>query len=353
MTELLDVLKRRIRAGGPIPVSEYMSACLLHPQFGFYCRKDPFGSAGSFTTAPEISQMFGEIVGMFLAQVWLDQNSPGEFTLAELGPGRGTLMADLLRSARVVPGFREAAKVVLVEHSPELKKRQLSSLDERNIDWVNFSCDLPDKPLYLIANEFFDALPVRQYVKRQSAIEEIRVGLDNGRLVPGISRLAPEAPDTRDSDIAGSEIVELRPSAEAVLRPICEKISEFGGVALIVDYGDWEIRGSTLQAVHRHGRVDPFSSPGCADISAHVDFKSLSGLAGEAAVTEMTTQGEFLLRLGIRERARKLSKNLKGRALEEHAAAFERLTSPEQMGSLFKAVAFYSRHFPLPPGFSK
>ena len=353
MTELLAVLKRRIHAGGPIPVSEYMSACLLHPKHGFYSRKDPFGNDGSFTTAPEISQMFGEIIGVFLAQVWLDQNSPGEFTMAELGPGRGTLMSDLLRSSQVVPGFLEASNVILVEHSPELIKRQLSSLKERNVEWVNFSSELPDRPLFLIANEFFDALPVRQYVKRQGESAEIRVGLNCGRLVPGVSAIAPGVSASKNSEFTESEIVELRPSADAVLRPIGEKIAKFGGVALVIDYGDWETRGSTLQAVRRHARVDPFATPGCADISAHVDFKSLSDSAGEAAVTEMTTQGEFLLRLGIGERARILSKKLAGRALEEHMAALERLTDPEEMGSLFKAIALYPRQFPIPPGFAR
>ena len=353
MTELLAVLKRRIRAGGPIPVSEYMSACLLHPQHGFYFRKDPFGSDGSFTTAPEISQMFGEIVGMFLAQTWLDQGSPRSFTLAELGPGRGTLMSDLLRSTRIVPGFLEAAKVILVEYSAELMKRQFESLGKRRIEWVKFASELPDKPLFIIANEFFDALPIRQYAAKRGALEEVRIGIKDGQLVPGITTVLPGGTNEMDLEFPNSEIVELRPSAEAVVRPIAEKISRFGGVALVIDYGDWETRGSTLQAVRQHSKVDPFAMPGHSDISAHVDFSSLAECAGEAAATEMTTQREFLLRLGIGERARILSKNLAGRALEEHMAALDRLTNTNEMGSIFKAMAFFPRDASIPPGFAR
>ena len=352
MTELLAVLKKRIRAGGPISVSEYMSACLLHPQFGFYSRQEPFGIDGSFTTAPEISQMFGEIIGLFLAQAWLDQNSPGEFTLAELGPGRGTLMSDVLRSTKVVSGFLEAANVAIIEQSPKLSRRQISSLKDWSATRLELASELPDRPLFLIANEFFDALPVRQFVKRRDSLAEIRVGLNGDRLAPGIAPVAPIGPNRNPTVIPVSEVVEVRPSAESVMRPISEKIARFGGVALIVDYGDWNIRGSTLQAVCRHGKVDPFAAPGHADISAHVDFGSLAGLAGNAAVTAMATQGEFLMRLGISERARILAKKLCGPALENHLAALRRLTDPDAMGSLFKAISLYPRHAPAPPGFT-
>ena len=175
--QLTDRLLTRIRNDGPLSVADFMTDCLLHPQFGYYTTRDPLGAAGDFVTAPEISQMFGELIGLALAQSWLDQGRPARFVLAELGPGRGTLMADLLRAVRGVPGFLEAADIWLVEASPVLQAQQAQALAGHAPNWVPQVQDLPDAPLWLIANEFFDALPIRQFLRDGDGWREKRVGV--------------------------------------------------------------------------------------------------------------------------------------------------------------------------------
>ena len=196
MTPLARLLAERIRETGPITVADYMAECLLHPVHGYYTTRDPFGAAGDFTTAPEISQMFGELLGLALAQAWLDRGSPAPFTLAELGPGRGTLMADILRATKGVLGFHAAAQVVLVEASPHLRKVQAVTLSGHAPRWCDRVEDLPEAPLFLIANEYLDALPIRQFQRGPDGWQERLVGLRDGALTFGLSALLPEVPDT-------------------------------------------------------------------------------------------------------------------------------------------------------------
>ncbi len=213
MTPLAALLVKRIREGGPITVADYMADCLLHPAHGYYTTRDPFGAAGDFTTAPEISQMFGELVGLALAQAWLDQGAPARFTLAELGPGRGTLMADVLRATRGVPGFHAAAEVVLVEASPVLRGVQRQTLGAHPVAWAEETQALPDQPLFLIANEFFDALPIRQFQRDTDGWRERLVGVQDDRLVLGLSAPLPEVPDLPAFRTAGpGDLVELCPA---------------------------------------------------------------------------------------------------------------------------------------------
>ena len=351
MTPLAALLVERIREDGPITVAEYMADCLLHPTHGYYTTRDPFGAAGDFTTAPEISQMFGELLGLALAQAWLDQGALCPFTLAELGPGRGTLMADMLRATKAVPGFHRAAQVVLVEASHHLRQVQAETLARSGarVCWADGVDDLPDAPLFLVANEFLDTLPIRQFQRGPDGWLERLVGLVDGQLAFGLSDPLPKVPDLPAFRSAppGALIEDCAP-ARHVAAAIADRVAGHGGLGLLIDYGDWRSRGDTLQALRRHAFENPLAHPGEADLTAHVDFEALSAFAPSNAYT---TQGALLLRLGIEARADRLARNLSGAALESHLAALRRLTHPEEMGSLFKVLALTRASAPLTPGF--
>ena len=351
MTGLLALLTRRIGAGGPITLADYMADCLLHPEHGYYATRDPLGAAGDFTTAPEISQMFGELLGLSLAQSWLDQGAPAPFTLAECGPGRGTLMADILRATRIVPGFHAALSLHLVEASPALRTTQARTLGRDDITWHDTVEDLPDAALWLVANEFFDALPIRQFQRDGAGWRERQVGLDDtGALALGLSGLcSPPELTARLDDTQDGDIVELNPAAVAIATTIGARIATHGGAAIMIDYGDWLTLGDTFQAVRGHAPGDPLADPGQADLTAHVDFAALAA-ATPSAHSRLTTQGVFLERLGITDRARALAASLTGDALEGHIAAHRRLTHPQEMGTLFKVIAFYPKGGTPPPG---
>ncbi|MYA86883.1 MAG: class I SAM-dependent methyltransferase [Boseongicola sp. SB0662_bin_57] len=353
MTELERRLVQRIRSTGPMTVADYMHDCLLHPEFGYYSRHDPLGVSGDFTTAPEISQMFGELLGLALAQAWLDREAPRPACLAELGPGRGTLMADMLRASRTVPEFPEALSVHLVEASPVLRDLQRKAID-RQLHHHDTIESLPRIPLFLVANEFFDALPVRQFQRDGAMWRERMVGVGNdGNLNLGLSDpVSPESLAGRLGDTRDGDIVEIRPAASAIAGSIGERITEFGGLALVVDYGGQRSLGDTLQAVQAHRSVPPLTDPGTADLTAHVDFEAIAHAARPAAHTRVIPQGEFLERLGIVQRAERLAARLKGSALESHVAALRRLTHEDEMGTLFRAMALYQEGAPLPPGFT-
>ena len=276
MTPLADLLIARIRATGPINIAEFMSECLLHPKHGYYSTRDPFGQAGDFTTAPEISQMFGELLGLSLAQCWLDQGSPTPFVLAELGPGRGTLMADVMRATQKVTGFHSAAQLHLIEASKHLRKVQRETLAGLQPVWLDHVVKLPDAPLFLLANEFFDALPIRQFTRHTQGWQEHLVTAGDGTLAfalsePGnIARLEHRLDDTKSGDI-----VEVCEPAGPIVTEVAAKISEHGGAAIVVDYGGWHSLGDTLQALRNHEYENPLAQPGQADLTAHVDFEAL------------------------------------------------------------------------------
>lgn len=354
MTPLHDILARRIAATGPISLADYMSECLLHPDHGYYTRAEPFGAAGDFITAPEISQMFGELLGLWVAQSWLDQGSPA-FTLAELGPGRGTLMADVLRATRTVPGFHTAAAVTLVEASPRLRDLQRATLGNHPVTWADSADTLPDAPLFLLANEFFDALPIRQFTRHARGWAETMVGLDAGRLTLG--RSAPvnlASLSHRLADTAPGDVVETCPAAAPVMDAIARRIARNGGAALVIDYGGWRSRGDTFQALRGHRFTDPLAAPGTADLTAHVDFEPLAAAATAAGARAHgpVGQGELLERLGLTHRARVLAARLTGAALDSHVKAHHRLTHPTEMGTLFQALAVTPPDAPLPAGFA-
>ncbi|MGR3370386.1 class I SAM-dependent methyltransferase [Sagittula sp.] len=349
MTALKDIVTRQISRTGPLTLADYMALCLSHPEHGYYATRDPLGAGGDFTTAPEISQMFGELIGLALAQSWLDQGAPDPFVLCELGPGRGTLMADALRATARVPGFHDALTLHLVETSPALRAEQAGRLP--GAAWHDSVVSLPEAPLFLIANEFFDALPIRQFQRHAKGWQERVVGLKDGAPVLGLTDPAPhEALDHRLADTEPGQIVETCAPAQAIAQEIGRRIAAHGGAALIVDYGDWRSRGDTFQAMYRHKPAEPFDRPGEADLTAHVDFEALAGAAYPAAHSAMTPQGVFLEHLGITARAQALARGLGGAALESHVAAHRRLTHPAEMGSLFKVLALFPQDAPPPPG---
>lgn len=346
MTPLAALIAAQIAAEGPMRLDDYMRLCLLHPRHGYYTTRDPFGSGGDFTTAPEISQMFGEIVGLALAQAWLDQGCPAPFTLAELGPGRGTLMADALRACARVPGFASAAQVHLVEASPHLREVQRQTLAGTPVRHVDRGTDLPQAPLFLVANEFFDALPIRQFQRTGEGWAERVVTLDPA----GALALALSPPVPMEREAPEGTVREVCAEALPVMAALGARITAHGGAAIIIDYGGWDGQGDTLQALRRHVPDDPLAHPGEADLTAHVDFAPLAGAAVQAgaAVSGAVPQGEWLLSLGLAQRAERLARAGDGGA----AAALDRLTHPSRMGHLFKALAVWPRGAPPVPGFA-
>ncbi|NIZ14428.1 class I SAM-dependent methyltransferase [Phaeobacter sp. HF9A] len=355
---LMQSLKHRISLDGPLSLADYISECLLHPKYGYYTTSTPIGAAGDFITAPEISQMFGELIGLALVQSWLDQGSPSAFVLAELGPGRGTLMADLLRATRAVPGFHDAMELALVEASPSMREQQARALQDYRPHWLPSVEDLPQKPLFLIANEFFDALPIRQFQRAGDGWCERRIGMDpdSGALTLGLAAAAPQpALAHREGDTRDGDLVELCEVASVITEAIAQRIADYRGAALLIDYGDWRSLGDTLQALRAHRPTDPLTAPGEADLTAHVDFETLANAARASgcAHSRLTTQGVFLERLGITDRARALAAHLDGEALNQHIAAHRRLTHPDEMGTLFKVLGLFPARCSPPAGLEK
>ena len=352
MTELAQVLQRRIAQNGPMSVAAFMEICLLNPTHGYYMQQDVFGASGDFVTAPETSQMFGELLGLCLAQTWQDQGRPDPFLLLELGPGRGTLMSDILRATSGVKGFHAAMRLNLFEASHKLIAEQKQNLKIYEPTWLKTLTDLPKLPLFCIANEFFDALPIHQYQRKGDAWLERQIGLSDGVLSIGLKKNPSVIPQLqkRIEDTKDGDILEISLQAQAIAAQIGTHIAAYKGAALILDYGDWRSLGDTLQAVKNHQYVGALENPGGADLTAHVDFEALAQNAA-CAHSRLTAQGVLLERLGITPRAQALAKNLKGPALEQHVAAHRRLTHPQEMGTVFKALALFPEACPPPPGF--
>ncbi len=347
MSELAARLLKRIARQGPITVAEYLAEALTHPRQGYYMTGDPFGARGDFVTAPEISQMFGEMIGLWCADTWQHLGTPAALTLIELGPGRGTLLADLLRAARVVPGFREALDLHLVEVSPALRALQAQSLDGVGATWHQSLAEVPQgRPLLVIANEFFDALPVRQFERTPEGWRERLVGLtpEGDDLAFGLSPPAPYAEALVSEALraaAPGAVAEVAPAALSVAAEIGRRLVEDGGAALIADYGYAAPDGRpTLQALRRHRREDVLAAPGEADLTAHVDFGALARAAREAGAEAWgpLPQGDFLDALGIATRASRLAAGATPEEAAEVRAALHRLTAPEEMGTLFKVL---------------
>jgi NADH dehydrogenase [ubiquinone] 1 alpha subcomplex assembly factor 7 len=351
-SELGRLIARRIAHTGPISIAEFMAEALGHPRLGYYRRAMPLGAEGDFTTAPEISQMFGELLGAWLAERWLAMGRPAPVRLVELGPGRGTLMADALRATRGVPGFHTALDLNLVETSEPLKAAQRAALQAFTPTWHERFDDVPAGPLLLVANEFFDALPVRQFHRTAEGWRERMVGLaPDGALrlalAPGLTPFALALPDAA----VGAE-AELSEAGRTLAAAIGARLGRDGGWALIIDYGyDRPLSGASLQAVRGHRGTDILDRPGETDLSAHVDFEALA----EAAATPTfgpASQGDFLRRLGILERAQSLKRGASPDQARAIDAALARLIAPDQMGTLFRVLAVGDRRSAAPAGFS-
>ncbi|WP_316979157.1 class I SAM-dependent methyltransferase [Shumkonia mesophila] len=360
---LLDVLLGRIALGGPLTVADYMAEALGHPRFGYYATRDPFGAAGDFVTAPEVSQMFGELIGLWGAVVWQAMGRPDPVRWVELGPGRGTLMADAIRASRTVPGFVEAARLHLVETSPVLRRIQAATLAKAAPPhpplWHADLSGVPDGPMILVANEFLDALPIRQFERTAAGWCErlVAAGPGGDRLIFVLSppsRRPPLLPAAVIDAPVGA-IAEVSPAVIGVIDAIGRRLAGTGGAALIVDYGHpRSAPGDTLQAVRGHAYHDPLADPGQADLTAHVDFEAVARAAGEAGARPFGPigQGLFLERLGLGARADALLAGASPAQADAIRAARHRLTAAGEMGTLFKAVSLQHPGLPPPPGFA-
>jgi SAM-dependent MidA family methyltransferase len=331
-----------IAAEGPISIERFMGLANAH----YYATRDPFGAGGDFITAPEISQMFGEMIGLALADLW-DRAGRPDAAYVELGPGRGTLAVDALR-AMAVAGLRPP--VHLVETSPVLRAQQRDRLPQA--EWHDAIESLPtDRPLLIVANEFFDALPIRQFVMTTSGWRERMVDCVDGVFVPVPGAMVRSDVPEHLREAEPGTIVEQSPVGGAIAHALAKRLAAQGGALIALDYGHKaSAPGDTLQAVRAHAYADPFADPGARDLTAHVDFAALAAAAGEARVVGPVAQGQWLITLGLSDRAAALARRAPDRA-DEIAAAYRRLTAAEAMGEMFKCMALVAPHWPNPAGY--
>jgi NADH dehydrogenase [ubiquinone] 1 alpha subcomplex assembly factor 7 len=345
-TPLEAIIARMIRDEGPMQLDRYMQLCLAHPEHGYYMKRDPIGESGDFITAPEVSQMFGELIGVWCMTVFQAIGVPAELNLIELGPGRGTLTKDILRASGAVPQLRSSARIHFVESSPVLRKLQRETLGP-DVVWHEGLSTLPDGPSIVIANEFFDAIPIRQFEFRQGQWNERCVGLGaNGELTIGLV----ETGRTFSPRIEGA-VIEISPLRAALALALGARLAAWPGAALFVDYGYLAATpGDTLQAVRAHRYCGILDQPGKSDLTSHVDFESIAGAMtdGGASVSRPMTQRQFLLAMGLEARAEALSNKASLPEREIIARAAERLAGETQMGNLFKVIAATTPGFTAP-----
>lgn len=350
MTPLEVVISDLIATDGPMRLDRYMALCLGHPQYGYYVTRDPLGEQGDFITAPEVSQVFGELIGIWAAGAWVAMGEPAPVGLVELGPGRGTLMADMLRTiARVSPGLSAALRLHLVETSPVLRARQRQAV-RAGASWHMALEEVPALPMILVANEFFDAIPIRQFERRNGAWHERVIGLEKGHLVPGLAGPV-SGPKGREGDV-----VEFAPAREAIARHIGERLAKRQGAALIIDYGHLaSAPGDTLQAMRGHGFTAVTDRPGECDLTSHVDFEALRIALeeGGAAVHPAMPQRAFLLAMGLEARFERLSLRADSLVAATLRRQKARLADENQMGNLFKVLAATSPGMPSPYPFGE
>lgn len=346
VVSLPDILQDEIKRQGPMPLSRYMELCLAHPEQGYYMTRDPFGAAGDFTTAPEISQMFGELIGAWAADAWMQMGAPSSFVLLECGPGRGTLMSDLMRATKHVPGFHEAAEIHFLECSPVLKDRQRETLSGYEVTWHTAMASVPTgMPVILIGNEFLDALPVDQLIKngRNWDVRCVDYADDAFRFVTqNASEVLTDLILPGLIDFDDGDVVEVSKDLNQFLKSAFFLIQNKGGTALFLDYGyAHTAAGDSVQALYKHQSVSIFEHIGHADLTAHVNFENVARLAMEGGLTVHgpATQGQFLRRLGIEARAQTLLSRASDVQGKEIRGAVQRLCAPEQMGDLFKVIA--------------
>ena len=357
MSGLKSRLIRLIETAGPISVADYMSICLFDPTDGYYTTREPFGTAGDFTTAPEISQMFGELVAVWAYSAWVATGQAMPMVFAEIGPGRGTLMADMLRTLdRLDPGFVTRARITMIEASQRLTEVQQAKFTKGRAlpTWFTEISALPRLPLIIIGNELFDALPVRQFVKTTQGWRERMVGNgenDSLAFFAGSAGIDPALLPPEAENAPEGALFEIAPAREALMDQIAARIAEDRGAALFIDYGHLHPGlGDTLQAMKNHAYDDVFAHPGEADLTSHVDFSALATIcAAHGLEVSMATQGEFLLGLGLLERAGALGASAADDVRERLQSEVERLAGPEEMGNLFKVISVTQKGVRLPP----
>ncbi|MFZ1813610.1 MAG: SAM-dependent methyltransferase [Rhizobiaceae bacterium] len=357
---LRDRIKRRIELSGPMSVAEYMHVCMSDPAQGYYTSTDPIGRRGDFVTAPEISQLFGEMIGLWAVGAWEAMGKPDSFALVEAGPGNGTLIGDILRTVRHFPQFMQAASIHLLEASPRMIERQRERTRGHDVTWHANLAELPPVPLILMANEFLDVLAFRQYVRSGGHWHEHCIGLDGGgelAFMLGAATLDPAFLPTGWEREPDGSVFEYAPAREAWVQDLSHHLCEHGGLALLIDYGQLQSGfGDTFQAVENHKPVSPLGEPGRADLTSHVDFSALERAAREAGNARVASaaQGDFLLAMGLLERAGALGATADAGLRDELSLAVERLAGPQQMGNLFKVMAISGSTLqpgspPLPP----
>ena len=350
MTPLEVLISELIATDGPMRLDHYMGLCLGHPQHGYYVTRDPLGREGDFVTAPEVSQVFGELIGIWAAGAFVAMGEPARVNLVELGPGRGTLMADMLRTiGRVSPALAAAAVMHLVETSPVLRTRQRQAVGP-GASWHMTLKEVPNAPMILVANEFFDAIPIRQIERRRGLWHERVIGLEQGRLARGLSGpvLGPEG---RDGDV-----LELAPARDVIASQIGQRLSRHAGAALIIDYGHLtSAPGDTLQAMRRHGFTNVTDRPGECDLTSHVDFQALGRALteGGADILRPMTQRDFLLAMGLEQRFQRLALRADMMVTSTLRRQMARLADENQMGNLFKVLAATSPGMPCPYPFGQ
>ena len=361
MTELLKILKSRIESEGPLTLAEYMTQALGNPEYGYYNKGDPLGGSGDFITSPEVSQMFGELIGMWTAICWQQLGSPSKINLVELGPGRGTLIADVLRAAMGVPGYFDAITLHLIENSLSMVKRQQRHLStfRKSSQWHQTFEEVPDGPFILVANEFLDVLPIRQFVKVSGKWCERLIDFDSNRTCLcwttstfGVSNEF-EIPSSLN-DCEDGVIWEVSPSIQNVIAAVSTAIRERRGSALFIDYGYVkQIGGDTFQAVRNHKYISPLEVPGDADLTAHVDFCAIKLVAEKngVRVSGPITQNIFLRGLGIETRAERLMAKASTRQKWNIQTGLKRLIDENEMGVLFKVLALSHTEVVPPEGF--
>lgn len=357
MTRLKTRIVDLIEALGPIPINEYMALCLFDPADGYYMTREPFGAAGDFITAPEISQMFGELVAVWIYQAWLASGRPLPTTIAEIGPGRGTLMKDMLRTqSRLDPDLANGAAFAMIETSPRLTdvQKQTLGVTPFAIGWHETIDTLPQQPLFIVGNELFDAVPIRQFVRAGAGWRERMVGLDDAnelRFFAGAGSVDPALLPADAAEAPQGAIVEIAPARTALMAAIAERIARQGGAGLFLDYGHLQPGvGDTLQALRGHNHEDVLANPGKADLTTHVDFAALAAIVRAHGLdAHLTRQGDFLLGMGILERAGQLGADADQAARDKITEAVERLAGPQAMGDLFKVLAVLPRGVAVRP----
>jgi len=349
MSNVEKIIKQRIAQHGPMSLAEYMSLALCHPKYGYYITRDPLGVDGDFTTAPEISQIFGELVAVWIIDKWKNIGSPESFSLVECGPGRGTLMSDILRVVSKIPEFVSAVNVHMIEASPVLIEKQKEALlNYKDINWHYDFSEIPsDKPAIVIGNEFFDALPLEQLVKiKDKWVQKVVSINEKAEFGYGLREMPPGF-DLKNIKAEEEDVYEISPVRISYMRNICDLIKENRGAALFIDYGYFRSSvGDTMQGVKGHEYVDILSNVGEADITSHVDFEVLAKVAADVGIDDISlmTQRDFLLSLGLKERAAALMAIADEEQQNDMVAAVKRLSGKDKsdMGELFKVIEVIS-----------